>query len=78
MRADGTGLCQYTVFKQVRVKHSEAQKESLTMLKRVYRLTLVLALALAATAPARAQPDRPTQRPPAPVIQCGGSGGSCP
>lgn len=47
------------------------------MRKSIYRLLVVLALALAATAPALAQPDRPAQRPPAPVIQCGG-GATCP
>ena len=42
-------------------------------MKHVHRLILVLALALAATAPALAKPDKPPLKPPAPIINCGGT-----
>ena len=47
-------------------------------MKHIYRLILVLALALAATAPALAKPDKPPLKPPAPIINCGGGGTTCP
>ena len=42
-------------------------------MKHIYRLVVVLALALTAAAPALAKPDKVTPKPPAPIIECGGT-----